>query len=408
MTKTVDKRLKKKTIIIRIILAFIFLAYTVFVVTINWTKTASVSLNNLRHTTEPLIAYDMPAPDVNLQTAKSLPPADNSGIRDLRFYNLSNIDLSSSYDELMWAMFSNNTIWPNRLPDGYSPEQIMEFGKNPGLGLRELHARGITGQGVGVAVIDFNLLPGHEQYAERLRVYELYRTVNKTAVMHSAVASIAAGKDTGVAPGANLYYIATMYGTYLPPFSLVNYNNVVMCIDRILEMNTHLPDSEKIRVISISRSFRESELGGRALGEAVERANESGVFVITCSPAENFEFKLMGLGRNPTADPDDISSYSASILNSDMQIPHDALLVPIDSRTTASYTGESDYIFYRQGGLSWAAPWLAGIYALCVQVYPEITPALFIALSFETGDAIQAGTIINPIRLIERLEKGTF
>ena len=108
------------------------------------------------------------------------------------------------------------------------------------------------------------------------------------------------------------------------------------------------------------------------------------------------------------ADPDDISSFSASILNSKMQIPHDALLVPIDSRTTAGYTGESDYIFYRQGGLSWSAPWLAGMYALCVQVYPEITPELFIALAFETGDVMQAGTIINPARLIDRLEKGTF
>jgi len=370
--------------------------------------TASVNLDNLGLSSEPLIAYEMPAGHIDFRIPKSLPRANNSGVRDLRFFDLSTIDLSEQYDELMWSSFSSNTKWSDNLPVGFSPNQIMEIGKNPGLCVRELHARGITGQGVGVAIIDFNLLPGHEQYAERLRVYELYRSINKTAVMHSAVASIAVGKDTGVAPGAVLYYIATMYGTFLPPLQLVNYDNLVACIERVLEINTYLPDNEKIRVVSISKSFSESELGGRALRKVIERANESGVFVITCSPQENFGFQLMGIGRSPLDDPDDILSYTVSILNSGTYIPYNALLVPIDSRTTAGYTGESDYVFYRQGGYSWAAPWLAGMYALCVQVYPDITPELFIKLAFETGDYLNAGKIVNPVRLIERLEDGVF
>ena len=97
-----------------------------------------------------------------------------------------------------------------------------------------------------------------------------------------------------------------------------------------------------------------------------------------------------------------------SILDSGNNITNDALIVPIDSRTTAGYTGESDYVFYRQGGYSWAAPWLAGMYALCAQVYPDITPDLFIRLAFETGDSLSAGKIINPVRLIERFENRAF
>jgi subtilisin family serine protease len=254
----------------------------------------------------------------------------------------------------------------------------METGKNPGLNVRALHERGITGKGVGIAVIDQNLLAGHEQYAGRLRLYELYRTANRTAVMHSAVASIAAGKDTGVAPGADLYYIATMWGAFLPPFSLINYKNAVTCIDRILEINTNLPENEKIRVISISKFIGKNELGAAALNRAIDRANDGGVFIVTCSPENNFDFKLRGLGRDPEADPDSITSYSTSILNSDSIYDAGSLLVPIDSRTAAGYSGEADYIFYRRGGLSWSAPWLAGLYALCVQVRPDITPELFI------------------------------
>jgi len=45
------------------------------------------------------------------------------------------------------------------------------------------------------------------------------------------------------------------------------------------------------------------------------------------------------------------------------------------------------------------------MYALCVQVYPEITPALFINLAFEAGDTVDNGTMINPIMIIERLER---
>jgi len=34
------------------------------------------------------------------------------------------------------------------LPDGFDPQMIMELGENPGLGMRELHKRGITGWAV--------------------------------------------------------------------------------------------------------------------------------------------------------------------------------------------------------------------------------------------------------------------
>jgi hypothetical protein len=313
--------------------------------------------------------------------------------------------LSDNSKELAKASFCNNTIWPDSVPYGFSPVSILELGMNPGLNVRRLHRQGITGEGVGIAVLDFNLLPGHEQYADRLRVYELYRTINKTAVMHSATASIAVGKDTGVAPKADLYYIATHWGTHLPPFAIINNNNLVTCIDRILEINTYLPESKKIRVISISKGFTESEAGGIALKRAIERADNAGVFVITCSPEINFDFQLYGLGRNPEADPDDYSCFTPSLLFEHLKVfSENALFVPIDSRTVAGYTGELDYVFYRRGGLSWGPPWLAGTYALCAQVYPDITPELFIMLALETGNDYKGGKIINPVRLIERLK----
>ena len=52
----------------------------------------------------------------------------------------------------------------------------------------------------------------------------------------------------------------------------------------------------------------------------------------------------------------------------------DYLFMPIDNRTTASFEGDNDYIFWAKGGLIWSAPYLAGIIALAYQIKPDITP----------------------------------
>lgn len=49
---------------------------------------------------------------------------------------------------------------------------LMESGKNPGLGIRKLHKEGITGKGIGIAIIDQALLIDHVEYKEQLKMYE--------------------------------------------------------------------------------------------------------------------------------------------------------------------------------------------------------------------------------------------
>ncbi len=88
------------------------------------------------------------------------------------------------------------------------------------------------------------------------------------------------------------------------------------------------------------------------------------------------------------------------------------LLVPMDSRTTASPTGKDEYVFYRTGGVSWAIPYIAGMYALAAQVKPQITPQEFWKIALETGQTIeilhesqtyQLGPILDPVALIAAL-----
>jgi hypothetical protein len=60
----------------------------------------------------------------------------------------------------------------------------------------------------------------------------------------------------------------------------------------------------------------------------------------------------------------------------------------MDSRCTASPTGNEDYVFYREGGWSWSIPYIASLYALACQVRPQITPEVFWAKAIETGDSV--------------------
>lgn len=72
-----------------------------------------------------------------------------------------------------------------------------------------------------------------------------------------------------------------------------------------------------------------------------------------------------------------------------------------------------DYVFYREGGLSWSIPYIAGLYALACQFKPDITPDIFWSTALETGDIIKVlnnnneyelKKIVNPVRLIEAIE----
>lgn len=347
-------------------------------------------------------------------------PAHNVNMGfDVRNYDISRFNLMEEADLLAEATFDSATCWPDTLPEGFDPAQIMEIGKNPGLGIRALHKKGITGKGISIAIVDQALNPEHIEYADNLMNYELLHCCDSGAQMHgSAVTSIAVGKSCGVAPDADVYYIASTFGRYSVGGMKINLNYMADSIDRILEINTFLPEEKKIRVISISRGFS-VEKGADAVRSAIERAKDAGVFVITTSTEENYGFSLMGLGKQDlTADPDDVSLYcpgnfwSESFYNGEMADASRMLLVPMDARTYASWYTSEGYEFGASGGLSWSVPWLAGLYALCLQADDTLTPERFIEKAFETGTvqtieyqgkSYEFGTIINPAALIEAL-----
>ncbi|HNW43672.1 MAG TPA: S8 family serine peptidase [Elusimicrobiales bacterium] len=311
---------------------------------------------------------------------------------DLRSMDISGLDLAGRTTDLLYADFDTRTKFPDRLPEGFDPRAILELGKNPGLGLRALHAKGFTGKGVGIGIIDQPLLVSHREYAAALRSYEEMHVFEKEseAAMHgSAVASIAVGKTCGVAPGADLYYIATWFAD---ASGALDFKYLAAAIDRLLAMNKELPKEKRLRVISISRGFSAADRGAAELLKAIERAGSQGVMVLTTSPQASYHFSIWGLGREPAADPDSAGNYGPGLfwrkvfsMRGKPPSEGPAVLVPMDSRTTAGQGGDDDYVFYRNGGLSWAVPYAAGLYALACQADPGLTPELFIEKVLKTA-----------------------
>jgi hypothetical protein len=142
--------------------------------------------------------------------------------------------------------------------------------------------------------------------------------------------------------------------------------------------------------------------------------------LVICSSVEQVHgFAFQGLGRPLLANPDDASlctpgSWWAQEFY-DGAVPPNRLLVPMDARTTASPTGTTEYVFYAEGGWSWAIPYIAGMYALAAQVEPKITPERFWALALKTGRTIPVshegksldlGRILAPAQLMEALRRG--
>jgi len=336
---------------------------------------------------------------------------------DLRGYDLSSLDLSQSLARLFQASYDSQTAWPppDRLPPGYDPVRIMDLGKNPGLGLRQLHAQGITGQGIGIAVVDAPLLVEHQEYTGRLRLYEETDELGwRHARMHGvAVSSFAVGETVGVAPAADLYFVATTVGIS------EDFRYLAQAIRRILEVNEALPRNRRIQAIAVAVGWNQDSLGYDEIRAAAEEARAARLLVVSSSIEEVHGFRFHGLGRQPLADPDASESYEPGWWWAESFYAgerfSDRLLIPMDSRTAASPTGSSDYAFFRQGGWSWAIPYLAGMYALAAQVDPEITPERFWALALETGRTIEVnhegralplGPILDPAALIQALQEG--
>lgn len=355
-------------------------------------------------------------------------------LNDLRWYDCNR--LTPEEKEEFWEIlpdvtFNEDTIFTEDIKNALQPDVLMEKGKDPGLGVRKLHEQGVTGRNVGIAIIDQGLYTGHPEYASRIKLYEeMHVFPEEEASMHgAALASIAVGKNCGVAPEADLYYWAFNnildYSKEGYDTEDIDWDGYARAIDRVAEVNEKLPKEKKIRVIAIARgySFTGEESTDKRIQnmlDAISRAEEAGIFVVTTSTNRNYDFLspeedvIAGLGKiDPAGDADDISNYTLGSWQWEQaEYYENSLLVPMDDRAVADMSGDT-YVFYADGGWSWTVPYVAGMYALCAQVDSDITPEEFFRKAMETSTVIERSKeaggekytfhVLNPQPLIESI-----
>ncbi|MHC4325327.1 MAG: S8 family serine peptidase [Planctomycetota bacterium] len=318
---------------------------------------------------------------------------------DVRFRDMSKLDLSERQGLIHTLTFNNKTVWPpdEKLPAGRKPQMILRDAMNPGLGVRRLHEQGITGKGVNVAIIDQPLFPDHPEFKGKIIEYFDTGCGSESSMHGPAVASLLVGTNCGTAPGARLYYAAA-------PSWLGDSAYYGKALDWIMEKNAGLADVDKIRAVSVSAapSGRGSPFSknNHLWEQARSYALKEGILVLDCTTDNGF----IGFCWYDPNDPEDLAKCSPGFPGRDRPYRSKKLLTPCSIRTTAEQY-EKDKFSYQytgRGGLSWGIPYATGVLALGWQVNPDLTAVQARELLFESAYSTTDGQkIINPGRFLE-------
>ena len=321
---------------------------------------------------------------------------------DVRWRNLAEFDFANKPDLIKSLWFNTENTWPDRdkLPANVDPKVILQNGMNPGLGVRALHQKGYTGQGVNVAIIDQELIRfDHPEFNGKIVEYfNLCPNNGSGGSMHGpAVASLLVGKNIGTAPGANLYFVAA-------PSWLGDAGYFAQALDWVVEKNKTLPASNKIRVVSISAdpSYIEWFPKNQDLWKAAyARATAAGILVLDCSE----EYGFIGKCYYDPNNPESVASCKPGSPNKPLVDPS-VIRAPASYRTQAEHANWSlfGYQYTGPGGTSWSIPYVAGVLAMGWQIRPEMTGEQMKALLFSTAYVTPEGAkIINPPAFIQAL-----
>ncbi len=303
--------------------------------------------------------------------------------------------------------------------------RLLEEGKDPGLGVRALHERGITGRGVNVAIIDSYIVLDHPEYRDCIAAYHDCGSGQENGMGSThgpAVLSLLAGKSIGTAPEARVYYAAAADTGDAETFADALY--------WIIEESGKLPEGEKIRAVSVSAAPSSAfDKNTEMWEEAVKAAREAGILVVDTNATElqlrrSKETGEMFLevqdvdihdktgifmpGSFAFDDRADLASCTAGLPTEPTAVSTTASLsVPCCYRTVAEEyrAGEPSYAYYGEGGLSWGVPYGVGVMALGWQLNPTLTGNEIVQYLFDTAAPLADGNLfIDPAAFIHAIE----
>lgn len=278
-------------------------------------------------------------------------------------------------------------------------QATMNWGMDPGLGVRELHQDGYTGKGVVVGYIDQPLLLTHEAYRNIEITYDVvWPEEQEQSSMHGpAVVSLLAGREIGVAPDIALTYVAE-------PSWLMDHQTRVDALHKLIHLNETLPPEKRVRVVGISNSTDARARHSQEFKAAIQQAEAAGIMVFYVDMPD---LTIEPITILPMSDKRKPENYDVAPLVQGHAPSGDYLWVPTSGRTTASGlpAWDRNYRYWTNGGVSWAVPYVVGTVALGLQVDPSLTHAETVQYLKQTGYPFRGGRIINPRGFVEMVKQ---
>lgn len=264
-------------------------------------------------------------------------------------------DLSHSPGLAYSLTIGDNTVFSGGVPEGYDPHALMEWGRDPGLGVRVLHASGFTGKGAVIAYIDQPVSPREEFDGDNIHVIN---TGKAASSMHGPGAlSLLAGKTIGTAPEAEVYFFGCDSGDGSAQLHQAD------ALYRVIALNETLPQGEKITMVGFSDNIDSAEAYTAEFRAAVKACERAGIMVWFCWEYGAASFLPFADKNIPYNLMPDQGNGTAPAL----------VYVPVSGRTAVNGVGDAHYVYYSTAGLSWAMPYVMGLYAIALSIDPTLT-----------------------------------
>ncbi|HBN85084.1 MAG TPA: hypothetical protein DDZ89_14715 [Clostridiales bacterium] len=292
--------------------------------------------------------------------------------RDLRNSKVQIADPS----ELSELCYNTATVFPDNLQE--MATQVLNNGKS-----NLLNAKTLFGKGIKVAVIDRPINQNHIEFKNRLEYIEVLPEHEASSIFdfHGMVcASFLCGSTCGVASEAELVYFAIP--NKMDPIEEY-YGYQLTALQKVLEYNKS--NKNPIRIVSLSAPFAKEQLPQRE--ELVCELAKTNCTVIDATMHGKY-FQGIDFERYQEKPRCILNRWQYENFERNKERRgfvdyfNDLCFVPSSRRTSAGNESDTEYIHWSKAASeSWTIPHVAGAYALCLQVQPNLSFLEFLKYS---------------------------
>lgn len=337
--------------------------------------------------------------------------------------DVSEFDMSGLSNEYFKMItFDGETKFSPEQIDKFHPNEIIEQGKNFS-NIKDkdsLHDSKINGKGTTIALLDASFNSSIEEYGDRVIQHLVFEKVNGEVILREynkedgngyhgeTTASLAAGKECGVAPKANLRLFGINMKSWPegPEQGKQAWKESKAALFKYLQKENIVPD-----IISISA---DSETLPEA-SEALNWLNDNNCFVLD----SNEFWKYFSLGRTNEEGKIGLDEFVKIIYGDDFQYDEkspigekikstiqkrkDATIMPFAGRTSI-HTGKNGKPVKKYNGslfgASFAIAQVAGLFLLTRQKKKDISFKEFIKVIKDTREKNSEGVMTTTARKI--------